>query len=145
MEDFSADILREVTLPLGEKPLYSAPVTLNNRHKADVKVRTRRWFVFIRSSSREETEERERSVFVFVFQVQKKPLSIRDELTFDLIRPKKKCGRRERLCPPQRRPGRPPGPYTVNKADIKQYDFHSSGEDDSPPPPLVSLRLSVSI
>ncbi|CAK6974017.1 enhancer of polycomb homolog 2 [Scomber scombrus] len=108
MEDFSADILREVTLPLGEKPLYSAPVTLNNRHKADVKV-------------------------------QKKPLSIRDELTFDLIRPKKKCGRRERLCPPQRRPGRPPGPYTVNKADIKQYDFHSSGEDDSPPPPLSPL------
>ncbi|XP_042283121.1 enhancer of polycomb homolog 2 isoform X1 [Thunnus albacares] len=112
MGDFSAEILREVTLPLVEKPLYSTPVTLNNRHKADVKM-------------------------------QKKPLSIRDELTsFDLIRPKKKSSRRDRLCPPQRRPGRPPGPYTVNKADIKQYDFHSSGEDDSPPPPLVSTSGS---
>eukprot|EP00064_Thunnus_orientalis_P020321 superscaffoldBa00005525_g20456 len=113
MGDFSAEILREVTLPLVEKPLYSTPVTLNNRHKADVKM-------------------------------QKKPLSIRDELTsFDLIRPKKKSSRRDRLCPPQRRPGRPPGPYTVNKADIKQYDFHSSGEDDSPPPPLLMMRKII--
>ncbi|KAM7407997.1 hypothetical protein PAMA_003638 [Pampus argenteus] len=108
MGDFSAEILREVTLPLLEKPLYSTPVTLNNRHKVDVKM-------------------------------QKKPLSIRDELTFDLIRPKKKSSRRDRLCPPQRRPGCPPGPYTINKADIKQYDFHSSGEDDSPSPPPPPL------
>ena len=74
-----------------------------------------------------------------MFQMQKKPVSVRDELPFDLMRPKKKTIRRDRLYPPQRRPGRPPGPFTVNKADIKQYDFHSSGEEDSPPPPLVSI------
>ncbi|XP_073330373.1 enhancer of polycomb homolog 2 isoform X1 [Pagrus major] len=107
MGDFSGDTLRDVSLPLVEKPVYSAPVTLNNRHKTDVKIK-----------------------------MQKKPVSVRDELPFDLMRPKKKTIRRDRLYPPQRRPGRPPGPFTVNKADIKQYDFHSSGEDDSPPPPL---------
>ncbi|XP_035532411.1 enhancer of polycomb homolog 2 isoform X1 [Morone saxatilis] len=108
MGDFSGDTLREVSVPLVEKPVYSTPVTLNNgnRHKTDK------------------------------IKMQKKPISVRDELPFDLIRPKKKNIRRDRLYPPQRRPGRPPGPFTVNKADIKQYDFHSSGEDDSPPPPL---------
>lgn len=70
--------------------------------------------------------------------VQQKLLTVRDELPFDPIRPKKKNIRRDRLCPPQRRPGRPAGPFTVNRADIKQYDFHSSGEDDGPPSPLVS-------
>ncbi|XP_076603297.1 enhancer of polycomb homolog 2 isoform X2 [Chaetodon auriga] len=109
MGDFSGDTLREVALPLVEKPVYSTQVTLNNgnRHKSDIKIK-----------------------------MQKKQVSIRDELPFDLIRPKKKNIRQDRLYPPQRRPGRPPGPFTVNKADIKQYDFHSSGEDDSPPPPL---------
>ncbi|XP_075968346.1 enhancer of polycomb homolog 2 isoform X2 [Anarhichas minor] len=102
MEDFSGETLREVSLPLVEKPVYSVPVTLNNnRHRTDIKI--------------------------------KKLVS--DELPFDLIRPKKNM-RRDRFCPPQRRPCRPPGPFTVNKANIKQYDFHSSGEEDSPPPPL---------
>ncbi|XP_026150614.1 enhancer of polycomb homolog 2 [Mastacembelus armatus] len=106
MGDYGGDILREVSLPLVEKPGYSTPVTLNNgnRYKSDVKIK-----------------------------MQRKQESIKDELPFDLIRPKKNM-RRDRLYPPQRRPGRPPGPYTVNKADIKQYDFHSSGEDDCPPP-----------
>ncbi|XP_040005003.1 enhancer of polycomb homolog 2 isoform X2 [Xiphias gladius] len=109
MGDFSGDILREVSLPLMEKPVYSTPVTLNNgnRYKTDIKIK-----------------------------MQKKQESIREEPPFDLLRTKKKNIRRDRLCPPQRRPGRPPGPYTVNQADIKQYDFHSSGEDDCPPPPL---------
>uniref|UniRef100_A0A3B4TJQ7 Enhancer of polycomb homolog n=1 Tax=Seriola dumerili TaxID=41447 RepID=A0A3B4TJQ7_SERDU len=107
--DFSGDVLREVSLPLVEKPVYSSPVTLSNssRHKTDIKIK-----------------------------MQKKQESIREELPFDLLRPKKKNIRRDRLYPPQRRPGRPPGPYTVNMADIKQYDFHSSGEDDCSPPPL---------
>ncbi|XP_040912274.1 enhancer of polycomb homolog 2 isoform X2 [Toxotes jaculatrix] len=109
MGDFSGDILREVSLPLVDRPAYSTSVTLNNgnRHKADVKNKTQK------------TQE-----------------SVREELPFDLLRPKKKNVRRDRPCPPQRRPGRTPGPYTVNQADIKQYDFHSSGEDDCPPPPL---------
>ncbi|XP_029282412.1 LOW QUALITY PROTEIN: enhancer of polycomb homolog 2 [Cottoperca gobio] len=106
MEDFSGDALREVSLPLVEKHVYCSPGTLNHRHRADIKMQ------------------------------KKKMVSVRDELSFDLLRPKKKNMRRDRFCPPQRRPGRPPGPFTVYKADIKQYDFHSSGEDDSPPPPL---------
>ncbi|KAG7234337.1 hypothetical protein INR49_004908 [Caranx melampygus] len=108
MGDFSGEVLREVSLPLLDKPGYNTtPVTLSNgsRRKAEVKMK-----------------------------VQKKQEFLREELPFDLLRPKKKNLRRDRLCPPQRRPGRPPGPYTVNQADIKQYDFHSSGEDDSPPP-----------
>ncbi|XP_050924873.1 enhancer of polycomb homolog 2 isoform X2 [Lates calcarifer] len=109
MGDFSGDVLREVSLPLVEKPVYSTSTSLSNgiRHKADVKVK-----------------------------MQKKSELLRDELPLDLLRPKKKNIRRDRLYPPQRRPGRPPGPYTVNQADIKQYDFHSSGEDECPPPPL---------
>lgn len=37
MGDFSGDALREVSLPLVEKPVYSAPVTLScsNRLQAD--------------------------------------------------------------------------------------------------------------
>ncbi|TKS66716.1 Enhancer of polycomb -like protein 2 [Collichthys lucidus] len=109
MGDFSGDALREVSLPLLEKPAYCTAVSLNNnnRHRTDIKTK-----------------------------MYKKQDSIRDEIPFDPIGPKKKNIRRERLYPPQRRPGRPPGPFTVNKADIKQYDFHSSGEEDSPPPPL---------
>ncbi|TMS06247.1 enhancer of polycomb homolog 2 [Larimichthys crocea] len=110
MGDFSGDALREVSLPLLEKPAYCTAVSLNNnnnRHRTDIKAK-----------------------------MYKKQDSIRDEIPFDPIGPKKKNIRRERLYPPQRRPGRPPGPFTVNKADIKQYDFHSSGEEDSPPPPL---------
>ncbi|KAF7652650.1 hypothetical protein LDENG_00094040 [Lucifuga dentata] len=109
MGDFAGDILREVTVPLVEKPAYSTPVTLTNgsRHKADMKLKPQKNLVS----------------------------SMKDELPFDFIRPKKKYVKRDKLYPP-RRPGRPPGPYTVNKADIKQYDFHSSGEDEYPPPPL---------
>ncbi|XP_071328696.1 enhancer of polycomb homolog 2 isoform X3 [Trachinotus anak] len=109
MGDFSGDVLREVSLPLVEKPAYSTTVTLGNgvRHRTDIKIK-----------------------------MQKKQESIREELPFVLLRPKKKNIRRDRLYPPQRRPGRPPGSYTVNQADIKQYDFHSSGEDECPPPPL---------
>ncbi|XP_034418141.1 enhancer of polycomb homolog 2 isoform X2 [Cyclopterus lumpus] len=106
MEDFSGETLREVSLPLVEKPAYSIPVTLNNRHRTDIKT---------------------------VFQ--KKPVSVTDQLPFNLMRPKQ-TARRDRAGPPQRRPCRPAGPFTVNKADIQQYDFHSSGEEDSPPPPL---------
>lgn len=108
MGDFSGDVLREVSVPLLEKPAHNTPFTLNNcsRHKNDFKTKS-----------------------------QKKPASIRDELPFDLIRPKKKIIRQDRFCPPQRRLGRPLGPYVTNQADIKQYDFHSSGEDESPPAP----------
>ncbi|KAM3608168.1 uncharacterized protein V6R79_020363 [Siganus canaliculatus] len=104
MADFSGDTLREVSLPLVEKPLYSVhvPVTLNT--KPDGRIKKKQQQVSLR------------------------------ELSSDLIRPKKR--KRERLCPPQKCPGRPPGVFSVNQADIKQYDFHSSGDEDSPSPPL---------
>uniref|UniRef100_A0A665X891 Enhancer of polycomb homolog n=1 Tax=Echeneis naucrates TaxID=173247 RepID=A0A665X891_ECHNA len=103
MGDFSGDILREVSLPLVEKPVYSTAVTLSN-------------------GSRNKTEVKKQQDF------------IREDLPFDLLRPKKKNVRRDRLFAPQRRAGWLSGPYTVNQADIKQYDFHSSGEDDCQPP-----------
>ncbi|KAA8577599.1 hypothetical protein FQN60_007333, partial [Etheostoma spectabile] len=105
MEDFSGDTLREVSLPLLEKSAYCSPSALN-------------------SSSRHNSD----------VNIKKKPQCVRDELPFDPIRPKKKNVRRDRKCPPQRHPGRPPAVFTVNMANIKQYDFHSSGEDETPPP-----------
>lgn len=68
---------------------------------------------------------------------------MKDEAPFDFVRPKKKYTKREKLYPP-RRPGRPPSQYTINKADIKQYDFHSSGEEDFPVPPvsIAHIRLA---
>ncbi|XP_068184715.1 enhancer of polycomb homolog 2 isoform X2 [Antennarius striatus] len=101
MGDFSGDTLREVSLPLVEKPAYCAPTSLTgSRHKSDARTKM------------------------------KKQMSIRDELPFP---------RRDRLADPPRRPGRPAAPFSVNMADIKQYDFHSSGDEDSPAPPPSPL------
>ncbi|CAL8320669.1 unnamed protein product [Merluccius merluccius] len=109
LSDFTGEVLSEVTVPLAEKPAYIAPVSLANgmRHKAEMKIKTHK------------------ASLPHAYQV-----SIKDELPFDFVRPKKKY---TKLNPP-RRPGRPPGHYTVNKADIEQYDFHSSGEEDFPAP-----------
>lgn len=144
MGDFSGDVLREVSLPLLDKSGYNTtPVALSNcsRRKADVKMKVCVWDVCVPPPPTH-THTCFPSQFILLVcpQVQKKQECVREELAFDLLRPKKKNLRRDRLCPPQRRPGRPPGPYTVNQADIKQYDFHSSGEDDSPPP-LVSSDI----
>ncbi|XP_029937075.1 enhancer of polycomb homolog 2 isoform X2 [Myripristis murdjan] len=108
--DFTGEVLNEVTVPLAEKPVYTAPVTLTNgnRHKAELKTKMHKTGL--------------------MHQV-----SIKDEFPFDCVRPKKKYSKRDKLYT-QRRPGRPPSQYTVNKADIKQYDFHSSGEEDYTPP-----------
>ncbi|XP_068457627.1 enhancer of polycomb homolog 2 isoform X4 [Clinocottus analis] len=51
---------------------------------------------------------------------------LQKKLPFNLLRPQK---RPDRARPPLRR--RPPGAFTVNQADILQYDFHSSGDDGS--------------
>ncbi|KAM4558852.1 enhancer of polycomb homolog 2 [Odontesthes bonariensis] len=103
MADFSGDVLRELALPLVDKPVNSSsPAALNrtNRHKPETNIK-------------------------------KQQLSVKYELPFKLIRPKKNI-RQDRLHPPQREPGRPTGSSTISQADIKQYDFHSSGEDESP-------------
>ncbi|XP_054471670.1 enhancer of polycomb homolog 2 [Anoplopoma fimbria] len=39
MEDFTGQTLREVSLPLVEKPAYNTPVPLNNRRRTDVKMK----------------------------------------------------------------------------------------------------------
>uniref|UniRef100_UPI0037E9413B enhancer of polycomb homolog 2 isoform X2 n=1 Tax=Semicossyphus pulcher TaxID=241346 RepID=UPI0037E9413B len=70
------------------------------------------------------------------FFTQKKQ-QIREQLPLHLIRPKKK---NVRLSPPLRRPPA----FTANQADIRQYDFHSSGEDDSPPTPPSASASSAS-
>lgn len=43
MGDFTGEILSEVTVPLAEKPVYTAPITLanGNRHKAEIKLKVR--------------------------------------------------------------------------------------------------------
>lgn len=63
--------------------------------------------------------------------------SIKPEPHFDFVRPHKKYTKRPKLDP-LRQPSRVERQHTVNKADIKQYDFHSSGEEDYP---LVSTAL----
>ncbi|XP_056146127.1 enhancer of polycomb homolog 2 [Lampris incognitus] len=109
--DFTGEVLSEVTVPLVEKPVYAAPVPLaGNRHKTELKIKMHK------------------TGLPHAHQV-----TTKEEHPFDFVRPKKKYTKREKLYPP-RRPGRPPSQYTVNKADIKQYDFHSSGEEDYPPP-----------
>lgn len=65
---------------------------------------------------------------------------MKDEDPFDFVRPKKYA---KNVKNPLRRPGRPAmHKHVVNQADIKQYDFHSSGEEEYAP--MVSAsRISV--
>ncbi|XP_029980992.1 enhancer of polycomb homolog 2 isoform X2 [Sphaeramia orbicularis] len=103
LSDFNGDVLKTVALPLEEKAVYCAPVNVNNssRHKTNVKAK-----------------------------MQKNQVSMREELTFDPTRPKNRCTKWERLFPPQRFPGRLPRAESIYRADVNQYDFHSSGEDE---------------
>uniref|UniRef100_A0A8C8DA03 Enhancer of polycomb homolog n=1 Tax=Oncorhynchus tshawytscha TaxID=74940 RepID=A0A8C8DA03_ONCTS len=109
MGDFTGEVLSEVTAPLAEKPIYTAPITLTNgnrhNHKAEIKTH--------KSGSLQHHGHHH--------------VSVKDEDPFDFVRPKKKYARRDPLC----RPGRPTKrQHIVNKADIKQYDFHSSGDEE---------------
>ncbi|XP_071197792.1 enhancer of polycomb homolog 2-like isoform X3 [Salvelinus alpinus] len=113
MGDFTGEVLSEVTAPLAEKPVYTVPITVTNgnrhNHKAEIKIKTHK------SGGLQHHGYHH--------------VSVKDEDPFDFVRPKKKYTRREPLC----RPGRPAKrQHIVNKADIKQYDFHSSGEEDYP-------------
>uniref|UniRef100_A0A673X3H3 Enhancer of polycomb homolog n=1 Tax=Salmo trutta TaxID=8032 RepID=A0A673X3H3_SALTR len=105
MGDFTGEVLSEVTAPLAEKPVYTVPITVTNgnRHNHKADIKIKHHGYH--------------------------HVSVEDEDPFDFVRPKKKYTRREPLC----RPGRPAKrQHIVNKADIKQYDFHSSGEEDYP-------------
>ncbi|XP_010878242.2 enhancer of polycomb homolog 2 isoform X2 [Esox lucius] len=113
MGDFTGEVLSEVTAPLAEKPMYTSPITLSNgnrhNHKAEIKIKTHR------SGGLQYHGHHN--------------ISVKEEDPFDFVRPRKKYTRRDPLC----RPGRPAKrQHVVNKADIKQYDFHSSGEEDYP-------------
>ncbi|KAJ8282626.1 hypothetical protein COCON_G00051450 [Conger conger] len=100
--DFGGEILNQLAIPRTEKPIYTAPISLpnGNRHKMDNKT--------------------------------KRPhhISVKDELPFDFVRPKKKYPKKTKLdalrqqCHPIHR--------AAIKRDIKQYDFHSSGDEDYP-------------
>ncbi|XP_063070305.1 enhancer of polycomb homolog 2 [Engraulis encrasicolus] len=111
MGDFSGEILNEVSAPLAEKPVYQAPIILpnGNRYKVESKLKAHK------SSSHQHPHH----------------FSMKPEPHFDFVRPHKKYTKRPKLDP-LRPPGRVERHHTVNKADIKQYDFHSSGEDDYP-------------
>uniref|UniRef100_A0A673LCU9 Enhancer of polycomb homolog n=1 Tax=Sinocyclocheilus rhinocerous TaxID=307959 RepID=A0A673LCU9_9TELE len=108
--DFSGEILNEVTVPLAEKPIYPAPISLplSSRHKAEGKIKSHK-------SGPKHLH----------------PFTVKPEPHFDFVRSHKKYNRRPRLDT-FRQPGRPERQQTINKADIKQYDFHSSGEEDYP-------------
>ncbi|KAL2081173.1 hypothetical protein ACEWY4_023026 [Coilia grayii] len=110
MGDFSGEILSEVSAPLAEKPVYTAPITLpnGNRYKVENKLKAHK------SGSQHPHH-----------------FSMKPEPHFDFVRPHKKYTKRPKLDP-LRQPGRTDRQHTVNKADIKQYDFHSSGEEDYP-------------
>uniref|UniRef100_A0A8C9SFI7 Enhancer of polycomb homolog n=1 Tax=Scleropages formosus TaxID=113540 RepID=A0A8C9SFI7_SCLFO len=101
--DFGGEILNEVTVPRTEKSICNTPVSLpnGNHHKIERKVK-----------------------------VIPHHISVKDELHFDFVRPKKKYPKKVKLDTfAQPRTDRQ---SAINKCDIKQYDFHSSGEEDYP-------------
>lgn len=44
IQDYSGEILNEVTAPLAEKPIYAAPISLpnGNRHKTESKIKVKK-------------------------------------------------------------------------------------------------------
>ncbi|KAG7467333.1 hypothetical protein MATL_G00152240 [Megalops atlanticus] len=101
--DFGGEILNEVTVPRTEKPIYSAPMSLHN-------------------GNHHKTENKTKHMH---------HISIKEEPRFDFVRPKKKYQKKAKLdtlCQQSHSEHH----STINKCDIKQYDFHSSGEEDYP-------------
>ncbi|XP_030642840.1 enhancer of polycomb homolog 2 [Chanos chanos] len=114
MGDFTGEILNEVSAPLAEKPIYTAPICLSNgnRLKTENKIK-----------SHKSGPQHPRQIWV------------KTEPHFDIIRPHKKYNKRPKLDPLQQ-PSRMERQHTISTADIKQYDFHSSGEEDYPMSPV---------
>ncbi|KAI4899688.1 hypothetical protein NFI96_025682 [Prochilodus magdalenae] len=132
MGDFSGDVLSEVSVPLAEKTVYPAPVCLpnGNRHKTEnkIKVTSRFCLLFVLQGGyicAADTSHKS------VPKHHPHNVTVKTEPHFDFVRPHKKYTRRPKLDP-LRPPTRPERPHTVNNADIKQYDFHSSGEEEYP-------------
>uniref|UniRef100_A0A6Q2X437 Enhancer of polycomb homolog n=1 Tax=Esox lucius TaxID=8010 RepID=A0A6Q2X437_ESOLU len=107
MGDFTGEVLSEVTAPLAEKPMYTSPITLSNgnrhNHKAEIKIKVMDSIYYN----------------ITFFPVQKregyrmKLSTYISHYTFDNFVPI--------FLDTQ-----------IRWADIKQYDFHSSGEEDYP-------------
>ncbi|TRY59214.1 hypothetical protein DNTS_014612 [Danionella cerebrum] len=108
--DFSGEILSEVTVPLAEKTLYPAPISLpmSHRHKSENKIKCHK------------------SAPKHLY-----PFAVKPEPQFDFVRSNKKYTKRPKL-EMFRQSGWSERHQSINKADIKQYDFHSSGEEDYP-------------
>ncbi|MCI4378106.1 hypothetical protein PGIGA_G00212030 [Pangasianodon gigas] len=104
MSDFSGDVLNEVSAPLADKTVYPAPICLpnGNRHKAENKIKTHK----------------------SVPKHHPPHFPVKIEPQFDIVREHKKYTPRPKLEPLRQ--------HTITKADIKQYDFHSSGEEENP-------------
>ncbi|KAF7709910.1 enhancer of polycomb homolog 2 [Silurus meridionalis] len=104
MNDFSGDVLNEVSAPLAEKSVYPAPMCLpnGNRHKTENKMK-----------SHKPMPKHHPHHFL-----------VKAEPQLDVVRGLKKNTRRPKLEPLRQ--------HAVIKADIKQYDFHSSGEEELP-------------
>ncbi|XP_065148600.2 enhancer of polycomb homolog 2 isoform X2 [Paramisgurnus dabryanus] len=112
--DYSGEILNEVTAPLAEKTIYAATITLPNgsRHKTENKIKSHK-------SGPKHLH----------------PFAVKADPHFDFVRSIKKYNKRpklEMMCQPGRPERRLERQPIINKADIKQYDFHSSGEEDYP-------------
>ncbi|XP_036401813.1 enhancer of polycomb homolog 2-like isoform X1 [Megalops cyprinoides] len=103
MGDFGGEILNQVTIPRPEKCVYSSPISLPNGNRHKMESKTKR----------------------------PHHISIKEESHFDFVRPKKKYQKKAKL-EVFRQQSHTVHRSAINKSDIKQYDFHSSGEEDYP-------------
>ncbi|KAJ8393758.1 hypothetical protein AAFF_G00056730 [Aldrovandia affinis] len=102
--DFGGEIINQLAVPRTEKPVYSSLISLpnGNRHKMENKTKHLHH------------------------------VSIKDESHFDFVRPKKKYPKKRKLDVLRQQSHTGHNRAAINKCDIKQYDFHSSGDEDYP-------------
>ncbi|MGH0164765.1 UNVERIFIED_CONTAM: hypothetical protein FKN15_048112 [Acipenser sinensis] len=99
--DFGGEILNEVKIPRPEKSIYSTPISLHNGNHHKVPE----------------------------FKI-KHPhhISVKED-GHDFVRPKKKYLKKTKLDISYQQPHTEPLP-AINKSDLKQYDFHSSDDEE---------------
>ncbi|KAI1884910.1 hypothetical protein AGOR_G00214760 [Albula goreensis] len=101
--DFGGEILNQLAIPRTEKSIYISPISLPNGNRHKIENKTKR----------------------------PHHISIKDEPPFDFVRPKKKYPKKPKLDV-LRQQSHTMHRAAINKPDIKQYDFHSSGDEDYP-------------
>ncbi|KAK6485172.1 enhancer of polycomb-like protein 2-like isoform X1 [Huso huso] len=99
--DFGGEILNEVKIPRPEKSVYNTPISLHNGNHHKV----------------------------LEFKI-KHPhhISVKED-SHDFVRPKKKYLKKTKLDISYQQPHTEPLP-AINKSDLKQYDFHSSDDEE---------------